>query len=140
LKKYLLLIALLGLAALACADDYGISVNSPYLVTEWQCGQDLKVQWTKWGDWTQLNLDPGNRKVQILLRRKVARRAPAEVKLIADNVPATDVNGSFNWRISGVSNGEYHVVVRTVNKQHKGQSEVFYIKGCLQLPVKGRKL
>jgi hypothetical protein len=140
MKKYLLALALFGLLSSVYAADFGISVNSPYLVTEWKCGQDLNIQWTKWGDWSKLNLDPGNRNVRVLLVKAVAPRVRVVPKILFDNVPATDISTKILWKIQGVANGEYHIIVQTINKLYKGKSEVFIIKDCLQLPINKRKL
>jgi hypothetical protein len=132
LKKYLWIIALFGLFSSTFAADFGISVNSPYLVTQWKCGQDLNIQWTKWGDWSQLNLDPGNRNVRILLVKVAPPRVRVLPKILFASLPAPDINGKVLWKIRGVANGEYHVIVQTVNLLYKGKSEVFTIKDCLQ--------
>jgi len=131
-KHALFPILLLGLLASGFAADAGISVNSPYLVTQWKCGQGLDIQWNKWGDWSQLNLEPENQKVRILLVKVVPPRHRPLPKIILDNVPALGVTGKAVWRIEGVSNGEYHVIVQTINNLYKGKSEVFTIKDCLQ--------
>lgn len=135
MKKCFVFLALLGLLSTAHAADFGISVNSPYVATQWDCGKELNIQWSKWGDWSKLNQDPGNQKVQILLRKNAPPRVHVVPLLIADNVPATGVNGKYLWRISGVANGEYHVIVRTINKLYKNESDVFTIKNCLSLPI-----
>ncbi|HEX7501847.1 MAG TPA: hypothetical protein VF451_00385 [Acidobacteriota bacterium] len=134
MKKFALLsILLLGIFASGLAANFGISVPSPYLVTEWRCGQDLNIQWSKWGDWTYPNYEPTNQKVRILLRKVLPVKARFVAPIvIAENVPATTVTGKYLWKISNVTNGEYHVIVETMNKMTKGESEVFTIKGCLQ--------
>jgi hypothetical protein len=125
---------LFSLFAMAHAADRGISVDSPYLVSIWKCGTELSIIWNKWGDWTQQNQDPGNQKVRILLRKDAPPRTRVLPKLIADNVPALSVTGSYKWKIAAnTANGEYHVIVETINKQFRGESQIFSIEGCRSL-------
>jgi hypothetical protein len=133
-KLALLSILLLGVFATGFAANFGISVPSPYLVTEWRCGQNLNIQWNKWGDWTYPNYEPTNQKVRILLRKVLPVKSRfVAPRVIAENVPATTVTGQYLWKIpNDVTNGEYHVIVETMNKMTKGESEVFIIKGCQQ--------
>ncbi len=127
-KLALLSILLLGLMTPGFAANQGISVGSPYLVTQWCIGKNLDINWSKWGDWTQLNQDPGNQQVSILLVQVGVRAHP---RVIAASVPNS---GTFDWTIAGdVIPGEYHVRVVTLNKLFKSQSEVFTIKSCQKM-------
>jgi hypothetical protein len=135
-KNLLLLTVLLGMMSVGHAASFGISVPSPYLVTQWKCGEMLNIQWTKWGDWTYPNYEPTNQKVRILLRKVAPPRSRVLPLVIAENVPATTVNGKYDWRIpASTKNGEYHVIVETMNKMTRGESEIFTIKGCVQLKL-----
>jgi len=134
-KNFILLTLSLSLLSMAYAADQGISVESPDQASHWKCGSLLAIQWSKWGDWTRLNQIPGNQKVRSL-RRKGRKNSKAKVnsKLRADNVPATSANGTFSWEINtDTMNGEYHVIVETINKLFLGESEAFYIEGCTHL-------
>lgn len=134
-KLALLSILLLGLMAPAFAANQGISVGSPYLVTQWCIGKNLDINWSKWGDWTQLNQDPGNQQVSILLVQVGVRAHP---RMIAASAPN---NGQFDWTIAtDVVPGEYHVRVVTLNKLFKAQSEVFTIKSCPLFETKGPRM
>jgi len=131
-KRLLFWIALLGLFSSAHAADFGISVDSPYLVTDWCIGKDLDIRWTRWGDWSALDKEKGNRSVRIVLvpaggrarSRVISEREPAHVRGQA-------AIGRFSWTIPGdVDPGEYHVRVTTLSKLVQGESEVFTIKSC----------
>ena len=126
-KSCIFLVMLLGLLTIAFAENQGISVGSPYLVTQWCIGKNLDINWTMWGDWTELKKDPGNQQVRILLVQVGVRARPRVIAASAPN------NGQFDWTIADdVVPGEYHARVVTLNKLFKGESEVFTIKSCFQ--------
>jgi hypothetical protein len=139
MKRYFILLAmLLSLLTVGHASDPGFSVDSPYLVSIWKCGTELSIIWGKTGDWAQANQVPGNQKVKILLR-KVGQARSRHAELIADNIPNVNIQNNYKWKIAGVANGEYHVIVKTVNNQIKGESQVFNIEGCHQMIRKDLK-
>ena len=128
-KAFVLFFAMLSV--LSMAQDQGISVNSPYLATEWCTGKNLDINWNKWGNWTQLDKEPGSQFVRILLIKTKSRGLP---QVIAEKEPN---DGSFDWTIPlGTPEGEYRVRVLTVNKQFSGQSNVFKIKSCQRMVEK----
>jgi hypothetical protein len=132
-KVGLLLAGMLCLLGVGFAQ--GLSVNSPYLVTEWCIGKNLDINWNLWGDWSQLSKDPGNQKVRIVLVKVNSRSVH---RVIAVNAPNS---GSFDWTIpDNVQPGEFHVRVATVNMQFKGESEVFTIKSCFPTVHKEMRL
>ena len=134
MKKHVLLLAALFvlLSAASTAADVGISVGSPYLVTQWCIGKDLDINWSRWGEWEKLDLDPGYRLVRIVL---VSASSGMRPRMITDGIPGhlphASATGKFVWPIPGdVVPGEYHVRVMTMNKLIKGESEVFSIISC----------
>ncbi len=139
MKKFGLFLAT-AVLLFSSAHAQGISVGSPYLATDWCIGKDLNIQWTRWGDWSELDMEKGNRFVRILLipagmarSRVIAEREPAHVR-------GQVAIGRFSWTIPGdVDPGEYHVRVMTVNKLFKGESEVFTIKSCQPTLQKDRR-
>jgi hypothetical protein len=134
-KLALLSILLLASLTLAFAEDQGITVGSPYLVTQWCIGKNLDIIWSFWGSGPDMKQDPGNQQVRIVLVQAGVRARP---RVIVENAPN---NGQYHWVIAGdVVPGEYHVRVATLNKLFKGESEVFTIKSCPMFETKGPRL
>jgi hypothetical protein len=134
-KLALLSILLLGSLAMAFAENQGITVGSPYLVTQWCIGKNLDIIWSFWGSGPNMKQDPGNQQVRIVLVQAGVRARPRVI------VESTPNNGQFHWVIaSDVVPGEYHVRVVTLNKLFKGESEVFTIKSCPMFETKGPRM
>jgi|GEM_PF-3702228 len=134
-KGFLLLTVLLSMMSIGYTANQGITVGTPYLATQWCKGNNLDIGWSRWGDWSKLDQDPGNLQVRIVLvqvgvqarPRVIAAHAPA-------HLPRSKSVGKFSWPIPlDIVPGDYRVRVMTLNMLFHSESEVFIIKSCQQV-------